>query len=95
MNGKVNKDIKNIYNMVSRLFCSETSIAVLAGPGGTGYIAGHDGKRLCSGDVTAGPPTFTYEFWKSKPIGKWIIGTAEGSWQTIPRPATRSDEAAR
>ena len=52
MNGKVNKDIKNIYTYGKQaFFAPKHAIAVLAGPGGTGYIAGHDGKRLCSGDA--------------------------------------------
>ena len=88
MNGKVNKDIKNIYTYGKQaFFAPKHAIAVLAGPGGTGYIAGHDGKRLCSGDVAAGlQPAFTYKFWEPKPTSKWISGTAEGSWQNNPSP---------
>jgi hypothetical protein len=88
MNGKVNKLIKNIYTYGKKaFFAPKHAIAVLAGPGGTGYIAGHDGKRLCSGDVAAGlQPAFTYKYWEPKPISKWASGTAEGSWQNNPTP---------
>lgn len=96
MNGKVNKLIKNIYTYGKRaFFAPKHAIAVLAGPGGTGYIAGHDGKRLCAGDVAAcsqRSPTSTGS--RSQSAGGPVV-PQRGAGRTIPRPATRSDQSAR
>ena len=88
MNGKVNKSIKLIYTYGQRTPSSPPhEIADLPGPGGTGYIAGHDGKRLCSTNVSGGlKPAFTYKYWAPKPISKWLTGKAWGSWQNNPKP---------
>lgn len=88
MNGNVNKSIVNIYTYAIRaLGAPPHEIAVLQGPGGTGYIEGHDGKRLCSGSTSAGfESVFTYKYWAPKPISAWITGTARGAWQYFPSP---------
>jgi hypothetical protein len=88
MNGTVNKSIRLVYTYARRTPSSPPhAIAVLQGPGGTGYIEGHDGKRLCNGSTAGGfESVFTYKYWLPKPIGAWITGTARGAWQYDPSP---------
>ena len=88
MNGKVNKSILQIQTWARRTSVSPPhEIAFLQGPGGTGYIQGHDGKRLCSGSTSGGfQSRFRYKYWAPKPIGAWLTGTAKGEWQLNPSP---------
>jgi len=97
MNGKVNKDIKNIYTYGKQaFFAPKHAIAVLAGPGGTGYIAGHDGSG--SARATSRPACSRRSPTSSGSRSQSASGSAvpqRGAGRTIPRPATRSDESAR
>ena len=88
MNGTVNKSIRLIYTYARRTPSSPPhAIAVFQGPGGTGYIEGHDGKRLCAGSTAGGfESVFTYKYWAPRPISAWITGTARGAWQYDPSP---------
>jgi hypothetical protein len=88
MNGSVNKSIVQVQTWARRTPSSPPhEIAVLQGPGGTGYIEGHDGKRLCNGSTAGGLQSrFTYKYWAPKPISAWLTGTAYGTWQYDPAP---------
>ena len=91
MNSTHNKQIKQVrtYATRCRVFtvCPPHEVAVLTGPGGTGYIQGHDGARLCAGSDAGGlEAVFTYKYWMPKPVSAWISGTARGKWQIQPRP---------
>lgn len=88
MNSPVNKSIRQVQTWARRTPSSPPyEIAVLQGPGGTGYIQGNDGKRLCSGATAGGLQSrFTYKYWDPKPVSQWITGTAYGLWQYDPTP---------
>jgi hypothetical protein len=91
MNGNVNKSIVRIYSYGRRCdlagLCPPHAVAVLQGPSGPGHIQGHDGARLCAGDVAGAlDAAFVYKYWDPKPVSAWITGTAWGKWQDLPRP---------